>query len=409
VNSAIAFDHISKCFRVEHQRPRSFQERFVRSLRHGHRPAEEIWVLRDVSFSVARGTSLGLIGPNGAGKSTLLKLCARVIEPSSGTIQVPGRVTALLELGVGFHPDLTGRENVFLYGSLVGIDRASIKQRFDEIVAFSEIERFIDLPVKHYSSGMYLRLAFAVAVHVDADTLLIDEAFAVGDDHFQRKCLERIHEIQKSGVTTVFVSHNTDLVRRFCTEAMWLQDGKLMALGSADQVITAYSERAVTPGAAFGSHDTRRWGSREVEITGVQFLDAQGRDAQRVRLGEPFIARIHYVAHQRVPRPTFGVAIHRDDGTHMNGPNTLLDRYDIEYVEGPGSIDYCVEALNLLPGGYQFSAVVYDQEALHAYDHHHRVYPFWVDPNPAIRHRYGTLYLPAHWQHRTGEGSRAEP
>ena len=188
------------------------------TLRRRHHPVEEVWVLRDVSFELPPGSSLGIVGQNGAGKSTLLKLGARVIDPTAGSVQVNGRVSALLELGVGFHPELTGRENVFLYGSLVGIPRAVMQQRFDEIVAFSEIERFIDMPVKFYSSGMYLRLAFAVAIHVEADVLLIDEVFAVGDASFQLKCIERIQALQNSGVTTLFVSHSASLVRQMCQQ-----------------------------------------------------------------------------------------------------------------------------------------------------------------------------------------------
>jgi len=403
VNSAIVFHNVSKRFRVTHQRPRSCQERFVQALRRTRVPADEIWVLRDVSFDLARGASLGLIGPNGAGKSTLLKLCARVLEPTSGRVHAQGRVSALLELGLGFHPELTGRENVFLYGSLVGIDRATMKRRFDEIVAFSEIERFIDLPVKHYSSGMYLRLAFAVAIHVDADALLIDEAFAVGDDHFQKKCLERVRAVQNAGVTTLFVSHSADLVRRLCAQAMWIQDGRIRALGNADEVVTAYTERSADLDSRLELGDKRRWGTREVEITGVQFLDQHGRECWHFRTGEPLVARIHYVAHQRIVQPMFGLAIHRDDGTHISGPNNVFSGYDIEYVDGPGSIDYRVEMLGLLPGAYQLSAAVHDRAGQHPYDYHHRVYPFWVKPHPAVRERYGTLYMPARWEHRAGE------
>lgn len=403
VASVIAFHNVSKRFRVEHQRPRSFQERFVRSLRRVYDPAEDVWVLREISFELSPGASLGVIGPNGAGKSTLLKLCARVIEPTSGSVNVKGRLSALLELGVGFHPDLTGRENVYLYGSLVGIDRTTMKRRFDDIVAFSEIARFIDLPVKHYSSGMYLRLAFAVAIHVDADMLLIDEAFAVGDDRFQRKCLGKLRAVQRAGVTTVFVSHNPDLVRRYCKQALWIGDGRIRAFGDADEIMTAYSERSAELDSPAGTSDSRRWGTRELEIVGVQFLDGQGRDSKSFQTGDAFVARIHYLAHQRIERPTFGVAIYRDDGTHINGPNTSLYGYDILAVEGLGSIDYCIHTLDLLPGAYELSAVVYDQSTQHAYDHQHRTFPFWVNPRPDLKERYGSVFLHSHWEHQAGE------
>ncbi len=404
VTPVIEFNDVSKRFRIEDLRPRSFQERFVRALRRPRATAEDLWVLRDVSFSLASGASLGVIGPNGAGKSTLLKLCARVLEPTSGTVRVAGRVSALLELGLGFHPELTGRENVFLYGSLVGIGRAAMKRRFDDIVAFSEIERFIDLPVKLYSTGMYLRLAFAVAIHVDADVLLIDEAFAVGDDRFQKRCLERIQQIQTAGVTTLLVSHSAELVRRLCGQALWIQDGRVQALGSADEIVTAYTERSADSDAALKLNmEHHRWGTREAEITGVQFLDQHGHACRHFRTGEPLVARIHYVAHRRIMRPVFGLAIYREDGIHVNGPNTVFGECDIDYIHGPGSIDYRVEMLNLFPGTYQLSVAIYDSTSQHPYDFQHRVYPFWVKPHPALREKYGVVYMPARWEHRPGK------
>lgn len=401
MNSAIEFDHVTKCFYLEHERVRSLQERFLQTLHRRSRNVEEICVLRDVSFQLMPGASLGVIGENGAGKSTLLKLCARVLEPSSGKLRLQGRVSALLELGTGFHPDLTGRENVFLYGSLIGIRQTTMRRRFDEIVAFSEIERFIDLPIKFYSSGMYLRLAFAVAIHVDADILLIDEAFAVGDAHFQQKCLKRIRDIQAAGMTTLFVSHSAEMICQMCQQAMWIEDGRVVAYEDADNVVTAYMEQfAYAHTQDNQQKDTHHWGSREVEITRVEFLDKTGRARQRFRTGEAFTARLHYQAAQRVEQPTFGVAIYRDDDTHVNGPNTRLDGYLIPAVEGAGVVDYQVAELNLLPGAYEFSAVIYDRDARQAFDHQHRLHPFWVDPNPAVTEHYGTFYLPSTWQHQ---------
>jgi len=401
VKSAVTFEHVSKHFRIEPERPRSLQERFMRTLRRRPHQIEDVWVLRDVSFSLPAGSSLGVVGQNGAGKSSLLKLCARVIDPTSGVVRTHGRVSALLELGVGFHPELTGRENVFLYGSLVGIPRTVMQQRFDAIVAFSEIERFIDMPVKVYSSGMYLRLAFAVAMYVEADVLLIDEVFAVGDASFQQKCIERIRAMQSNGVTTMFVSHNAEMVRQMCEQALWIEDGRMVAFEAADHVVTAYMEQLACARAQDNwQKDTHHWGSREVEITHVEFLDHSGRALQRFRTGEAFTARLHYQAARRVEQPTFGVAIHRDDDTHVNGPNTKLDGYLIPSVEGVGVVDYHVAQLNLLPGAYEFSAVVYDRDARQALDHQHRLHPFWVDPNPAVTEHYGTFYLPSTWRHQ---------
>ncbi len=402
MTAAVSFEHVSKCFRIEPERPRSLQERFVNTLRRSHHEVEEVWVLRDVSFDLPPGSSLGVVGQNGAGKSTLLKLCARVIDPTGGVVRSNGRVSALLELGVGFHPELTGRENVFLYGSLVGIPRAIMQQRFDEIVAFSEIERFIDMPVKFYSSGMYLRLAFAVAIHVEADVLLIDEVFAVGDANFQQKCIERIQSLQQSGVTMLFVSHNANMVRQMCRQALWIEDGRIVALDDADRVVTAYTEQLADARAQDEKLKvTHRWGSLEVEITQVEFLDQDGRAVRHFCTGDAFTARLHYRAAQRLVEPMFGVAIHRDDGTHVNGPNNVFANFPIAAIEGVGSVDYHVAHLNLLPGTYELTAAVYDREGRHTYDFQQRLHPFWVDPNPDVCEQYGTLYMPSTWEHHT--------
>jgi ABC-type polysaccharide/polyol phosphate transport system ATPase subunit len=367
--------------------------------------AEEVWVLRDVSFALPQGASLGVVGENGAGKSTLLKLCARVLEPTSGKVSIQGRVSALLELGTGFHPDLTGRENVFLYGSLIGIKQAIMRQRFDEIVAFSEIERFIDLPIKFYSSGMYLRLAFAVAIHVDADILLIDEAFAVGDAHFQQKCLNRIRDIQAAGATLLFVSHSSSLVKEFCTDALWIQDGLVAGFGPAEDVMLDYTqENLYGEGQQELAGNIHRWGTHEAEVTGVEFLDSAGSVQSRFQTGDPFCARISYLTHERIPQPVFGVGIHRDDGTHVSGPNTRLGNYDIPFIEGAGVIEYQVDHLNLLPGAYELSVSlsVYDHEVEHQYDYQSRAYPFWVVTHPDVPEIYGTTFLPSRWLHRAG-------
>ena len=287
---------------------------------------------------------------------------------------------------------------------MVGIPRATMRQRFDEIVAFSEIEHFIDMPVRVYSSGMYLRLAFAVAIHVEADLLLLDEVFAVGDARFQQKCLRRIHELQQAGVSLLFVSHSADIVRQMCQQALWIEDGQLMAFGEADHVVTTYTEQATLASAQQEAQtDTHRWGTREIEITQVEFYDRDDQPCHRFRTGETFTARLHYVAHCRIEEPTFGVAIYRDDGTHINGPNTLLDKYDIPFVEGSGSVEYRVECLNLLPGAYEFSVAVYDHEAQHPFDHQHRTHVFWVDQGHDVPERWGIVYLPSTWTLRVGQ------
>jgi lipopolysaccharide transport system ATP-binding protein len=241
---AIRVADVSKRFLLRRDRPRSFQELAVNGLRRrkSHNREEVFWALQDVSFLVERGETVGIVGANGAGKSTCLKLLARILEPTAGTIEVEGRVSAILELGSGFHPELTGRENITLYGSILGLRRREMARRFDEIVAFAELERFIDIPVKFYSSGMYVRLAFATAINVSPDILLLDEVLAVGDQSFQKRCLVRINELEASGMTIVFVSHSLDAVKGLCDRALWLDGGTLREDGATEAVVARYLE-----------------------------------------------------------------------------------------------------------------------------------------------------------------------
>jgi len=456
--AAITFDRVSKQFTLHHERARSFQELFLklpRPRRNGRRspsgdlPAtpgrvastkvkEQFWALRSVSFEIASGDMVGIVGPNGAGKSTVLKLATRIIEPSAGKIAVNGRVSALLELGAGFHPDLTGRENVYLNGSILGFSRAEMDCIFDDIVDFSEMDRFIDVPVKHYSSGMYMRLAFAIAINVRPDILLVDEVLAVGDQAFQARCLDRISEMKRRGVTIVLVTHDLDAVRSLCDRAIWLDEGKIQAEGAVELVVEQYlnqvhledeqvllqaevarseegprTAQAATEEMQRCEFDTSpkgdlrenefrpeawRWGSREGEITNVQLLDAQGQERRSFRTGDTFVVRIHYVAHQRIDKPQFGLALFHAGGFHINGPNTIFSGVEIDAIEGQGYIDYVIVSLPLLEGTYLVSVSLYDYAGAHAYDYHHQAYTFRVHPNPNVLERYGSLLIPSSWR-----------
>ncbi|MFQ5797011.1 MAG: ABC transporter ATP-binding protein [Candidatus Bipolaricaulia bacterium] len=413
MTAVVRFDNVSKKFTLRHERTRSFQEAALAFLRGGvlsllkgrDNSREELWALKDVSFAVERGQTLGIIGPNGSGKSTVLKLITRILEPTSGQVVVQGRVSALIELGAGFHPDLTGRENVYLNGSLLGFSRKEMKAKFDSIVKFSELEKFIDVPIKHYSSGMQMRLGFAVAIHVDPDVLLIDEILAVGDQAFQNKCLAKIGELKSQGVTIIFVSHDLEAVRNLCTSAIWLENGVIQERGTTDRVIDCYLNNVTAITEVRLSRERRiednenRWGSGEVEITDVRFLDAQGRERRAFKTGERMVVRLRYQAHTEVKQPVFGIAIYGSDGVQVNGPNTRFSDYTVESVEGAGEIDYIVDMLPLLEGTYELSAVVYDQDGLHAYDHQHRMHTFIVQRG-AVKERYGMIYIPCQWRHR---------
>lgn len=277
----VLFQEVSKRFILRHERARSFQEAFINIWNRRNRSREEFWALRDVSFELEEGGTLGIIGENGSGKSTALKLITRIIEPTRGAIKVQGKVAALLELGAGFHHDLTGRENIFLNGSILGMTGKEMRARFPGIVEFSELERFIDTPIKHYSSGMYARLGFAVAISVDPDILVIDEVLAVGDEAFQRKCLDKIREIKDAGKSIILVSHNLQMVRDLCAQAVWLDGGLERARGPSHEVVDQYLEWANRKDKARleGTHakapeespeeEAHRWGTKEVEITKV--------------------------------------------------------------------------------------------------------------------------------------------
>jgi ABC-type polysaccharide/polyol phosphate transport system ATPase subunit len=402
---AIRFEQVSKRFTLHHERPRSLYELGINLFKRNKSANEAFWALRDVSFALEQGETVGIIGPNGAGKSTVLKLVSNIIQPTSGKVETCGWVGALLELGAGFHPDLTGRENVYLNGSILGLKRREISRRFESIVDFAQVARFIDMPVRNYSSGMLMRLGFAVATSFQPDILLIDEVLAVGDQSFQTKCLERISRMRTQGVTILFVSHSLDMVRRLCHRAIWLDRGQVQASGPVDEVVVAYLEqvwkdtniRFQEEGDASGRGS--RWGSGEAVITKVEFLDGNEQMQRVFQTGGTFVARIHYRADQPLRMPTFGVAIYREDGTHVNGPNTVQSGYEISVIDGDGTVDYVIDSLPLLPGCYEFTAAIYDYHSVHPYDHQHRAFAFEVQPGSMIE-KEGLVYIPCRWEHR---------
>jgi lipopolysaccharide transport system ATP-binding protein len=401
---------VSKYFTVRHERPRSFQDLAVRFIRRQRsRAAEQYWVLKNVSFTVNPGEIVGLVGPNGAGKSSVLKLIARIIQPTEGEIKVNGRISALLELGAGFHPDLTGRENVYLNGSIMGLSDHVLRRRFDDIVQFAELERFIDVPVRHYSTGMYMRLGFSVAIHADPEVLLVDEVLSVGDRSFQMRCLDRIHSLVADGVAVLFVTHEMNTVRAMCSRALWLESGRIHMEGHPDAVANAYmgemSEEALqrlndSRGRVGAS---RRHGSYEAQISDVRLLDHQGTERYVYESGESLTVRMNYVSRERIDRPVFGLAVFRNDGWHINGPNTRFGDCAIEAIEGEGYVDYRIEALPLLEGVYRLSVSIYDEELSHAYDSFEECLSFAVR-NETIQEEYGCVYFSAEWEHQVLEG-----
>jgi lipopolysaccharide transport system ATP-binding protein len=413
--NTIEFNNVSKRFTLHREKRNSFQERMVNLLR-PRGAGETFWALRDVSFALPHGETLGLIGHNGSGKSTALKLITRILEPTTGAVGVRGRVSALLELGSGFHPDLSGTDNIYLNGSLLGFTKADMQRRVGEIVEFAELGPFIDTPVKHYSSGMYMRLGFAIATAVDPDILITDEVLAVGDEAFQRKCMERIYQFRNEGRTIVFVSHSLDIVRNLCSQAVWLDHGEIQAAGNTVDTVDAYlrrtnqqeqvrigREQAEARGveaeavAAAGGSSENRWGSREIEIERVVVLDRHGHETTVFNTGESLTVRMCYHAHAPVKEPVFGLAMHHANGFQINGPNTRFGGLSLGTVQGRGYVEYTVDELPLLQGQYVLTTAVYDAAMAHPYDHHERMYPFTVHTG-SIAERFGSVYLPARWR-----------
>jgi ABC-type polysaccharide/polyol phosphate transport system ATPase subunit len=406
--ATVRLEDVSKSFSVRHEGPLSFQSTLMNVLRlRVRQPRQRYDVLRNVSFAVERGEMLGIIGVNGAGKSTTLKLISRIIEPTSGKVEVNGRLSALLELGAGFHPDLTGRENVYLNGSILGMSRPEIRSKFDDIVHFADLEPSIDIPVRFYSSGMYMRLGFSVAIHADPEILLVDEVLAVGDHAFQLKCLRKADELRERGATILFVSHDMDAVRELCDRAIWLDGGGVRADGDPEDVVSQYL-RGFADGELEELHRGKalargqRWGSGEIEITGVRFLDEQGIERSWFSTGEPLQVEMDYVAHRRIEDPVFGMAFHSAEGAWINGSNTNTSDYSVGPVEGPGTITYTLDKLPLLGGTYLFSAVAYDfgGEVPRAYDHWDRAFLVQVRCGNGIKETVGMVHMPCRWEHR---------
>ncbi len=404
----IRLKDVSKRFTLRHDRPRSLQELFLNTLHLEFAPSrEKFWVLRDINLEVEPGEMLGVIGPNGAGKSTLLKLLSRIFEPTLGQIEIHGRVGALLELGAGFHPDLTGRENIYLNGSILGFSRVEMAKMYGDIVSFSEMERFIDIPMRQYSSGMFMRLGFAVAIHLQPDILLVDEVLAVGDRRFQRRCLDRIRDMRERGITIVFVSHDLNQVQEMCDRTVWLEKGQIQAEGKTEQVISQYTSQVANssikalqadePSGTSGAQ-TRESVTQSGQIVLVQFLDDDGQERRSFQTGDSLIVRMHYVAHERIEKPLFGLALYDQEGFHISGPNTAFSGYEIDAIEGNGYIDYIIESLPLLEGSFLVSVALFDSTGLSAYDYHHQAYAFHVHPADRVREKYGSILLPARWR-----------
>jgi ABC-type polysaccharide/polyol phosphate transport system ATPase subunit len=396
---AVRVDQVSKQYRMYHERNNTLKAAVLRGRRARY---DKFWALRDVSFEVQKGETFALVGENGSGKSTLLKCIARILSPDEGSIQTHGRISALLELGAGFHQELSGRDNVYLNGSILGLSKKQVTDRFDDIVEFAGLERFIDNPVKNYSSGMYVRLGFAIAIHVQPEILLVDEVLAVGDADFQLKCMEKVDELKAQGRTIVIVTHALGSIRNLCDRAALLEHGELKSVGTAPEVIDEYMGDVFTDRRPDGDTGTR-WGSGEVKVEEVEILDAAGAPAKRIRTGDTVVFRIHWRAFEPIQRPVFGFSIHRIDGVDVTGPTARDPACVPDTLQGSGLMDLRVERLLLVPGTYDLSAAVTNFSLSHAYDHRHRTFRFDVEAGDPYED-FGVVSLGGRWDGpRTGD------
>lgn len=312
------------------------------------------WALQNVSFNLEKGQSLALVGPNGAGKSTILKLLAKITNPTSGKVDVNGQLSALIELGAGFHPDLTGRENIFLNGTILGLTYKDIQKRYDEIVAFSEIEEFIDTPVKRYSSGMTVRLGFAVASCIEPDILLVDEVLAVGDASFRQKCIERIRTLLNNGTSLIFVSHDMGLVRAVCERAIYIEHGQVQSVGTSGEIIDLYNQvlekrRIEKMGLSDGRADVVEGG---IEVTKVEVVNIEGNPVREIYGDESLEIRVNYTAYQDIGKSNAIVLIYRSDGLPCCNMRTHLDHFPMMIEKGQGEYSVKLDPLQLYGGMY---------------------------------------------------------
>lgn len=392
----VRFEDVSKRYMWSQERPRSFLDVFT-GLRRRRQPKAEFWALRDLSLKVEAGQAVALIGANGAGKSTALKLASRVIEPTSGQVRVQGRVSALLELAAGFHPDLTGRENVFLSGALMGHARKDMEKRFDAIVDFSGVKDFIDSPVRHYSSGMAMRLGFSVASSVDPDVLLIDEVLAVGDRTFSQRCVDRIYGLKEKGTAILFVSHDLESARGLCERAVLLERGATVEDGPTDRVISRYLRRlAETAEPDVPQDREERWGTGEAAIEDVWLEDGDGNRTVGLDAGCPLAIGVRYRRTGEVDGLVLGLGLRDQTGYLLSGPNTQFDGLGLD-VRAPGStVRYQVPQSPLQPGRYFLSISLYDRRLVHAYDHWEYCLAFDIYPGSGPR-CFGAVSLSGAW------------
>jgi ABC-type polysaccharide/polyol phosphate transport system ATPase subunit len=414
---------VGKQYLISHEKEALIRYLLPRFLRIKH--YEKFWALKDISLNIEEGETLAILGRNGAGKTTLLNILAGITLPTEGSVEIKGKVSALLTLGAGFHPELTGEENIYLNASILGLSIQQTRKRFERIVDFSELGDFINAPLKTYSSGMYMRLGFAIATNVDFDILLIDELLTVGDIYFQVKCLDKLKKFKELGKTIIITSQSLNLINELCNRAILLDKGKIIREGPAQQVTNFYQKLLGNNKDSFVIERTSSkclslleqkqskerksqeikvsqngWGSksgtREVEIIEVKLINGKGNETNTFLTGEKMSVNVRYVVHKEVEDPHFGVAIFREDGTYCYGPNTRFDGLKIAKLrKGKGYFAIHYKQLNLLPGEYRISVAIWEREEKFAYDYHYAVYSLKVISD---KNDHGVVYLKHRWK-----------
>ncbi len=414
----ISIRNVSKKFKIYHEKNLNIKYAALNFLaRNKSSKYSEFWALKNINLDIKKGETIGIIGENGSGKSTLLKLITGILYPDQGDILKKGKIAALIEIGAGFHSELSGRENIKINASILGFSKKETDDNLEKIIEFSGLKKFIDNPIKTYSSGMYVRLGFSIAIHVNPDILLVDEVLSVGDENFQKKCLRKIDKFRKQGKTIVLVSHDLSTIQKICNRVVLIDKGMLVSQGNPLDVISQYhkilyekekkdsipeqeepSEEETPQG-----DETRRWGSKEVEIKRIEFFNKEDTPKDTFKIGDYIKIRIHYSAKKKIRKPVFGIALYREDGLHINGPNTKTSDYNIDSVEGTGFIDYVIDSIPLQPGIYFLTAAILDYACLYDYDHWHRCLTLNIIENEKIKEKDGVVHLSAEWRHH-GQG-----
>jgi ABC-2 type transport system ATP-binding protein/lipopolysaccharide transport system ATP-binding protein len=409
---AIDVDHVTRIYQkysAQH-RFKTFKSAIVKGdFFKSLRPDELVTALDNVSFQVEKGTTFGVIGENGSGKSTLLKIITGIAKPTSGCVSVDGKVSALIELGAGFHPEISGRENIFINGIMLGLSKKEISEKFDDIVRFAELEEFIDAPVKTYSSGMHMRLGFSVAINVNPDILLIDEVLAVGDASFVPKCLDRIDDFRRRKKTILFVSHDLSTVEKICDRVIWLKHGKIQTMGEPKRVVDAYlqdvaekqeedferRQQEIEVEESFEEERREnRWGKREIEIKKVRLKGLNGKEKHVFSPDEGMVIEMDVMAYSKIKDFVFGVGIYNPKGISCYGTNTNLEEYIPQTIEGEGRVVFRIDKLDLINGTYYLDVATHKKDG-YPYDYHRNLYSFMVSST----NKDEGIFRPAHsWE-----------